>query len=60
MVPRIIGKSIGANPLVVLVALLIGFRIAGIPGMLIAAPIVAVINVVLDDISRHKKVKTEG
>jgi len=60
LVPRIIGKSIGANPLVVLVALLIGFRIAGIPGMLIAAPIVAVINVILDDISGHKKVNTES
>ncbi|OGE80950.1 MAG: hypothetical protein A2826_00285 [Candidatus Doudnabacteria bacterium RIFCSPHIGHO2_01_FULL_43_23] len=55
LVPRIIGKSIGANPLVVLIALLIGFRIAGILGMLIAAPLVAVITVILEDYTGHRK-----
>jgi predicted PurR-regulated permease PerM len=55
LVPRIIGKSIGANPLVVLIALLIGFRIAGILGMLIAAPLVAVVTVILEDYTGHRK-----
>ena len=60
LVPRIIGRSIGANPLVILIALLIGFRIAGIVGMLIAAPIVAVITVILEDYSGHKRLKEEN
>ena len=55
LVPRIIGKSIGANPLVILIALLIGFRIAGVLGMLIAAPLVAVFTVVLEDYAGHRK-----
>lgn len=58
LVPRIIGKSIGANPLVILIALLIGFKIAGILGMLIAAPLVAVGTVVLEDYDDHRKVKS--
>jgi len=55
LAPRIIGKSIGANPLVILIALLIGFRIAGVLGMLIAAPLVAVITVILEDYTGHRK-----
>lgn len=54
-VPRIIGKSIGANPLVILIALLVGFRIAGVLGMLIAAPLVAVFTVILEDYTGHRK-----
>jgi predicted PurR-regulated permease PerM len=59
LVPKIIGKSIGANPLVVLVALLVGFKIAGIIGMLIAAPLVAVGTVVMEDYDSHRKSKVE-
>lgn len=57
LVPRIIGKSIGANPLVILVALLVGFKIAGILGMIIAAPLVAVATVVMEDYDNHRKAK---
>src|SRR3989344_181862 len=59
LVPRIIGRRIGANPLVVLIALLIGFRLAGIIGMLIAAPLVAIMTVVLQDYREHKKPQAE-
>lgn len=55
LVPRIIGRSIGANPLVVLLALLVGFNIAGIVGVLISAPIVAVGTVILEDYGNHRK-----
>lgn len=59
LVPKIIGKSIGANPLVILIALLVGFKIAGILGMLIAAPLVAVGTVILEDYDSHRKSKVE-
>ncbi|MBI4054174.1 MAG: AI-2E family transporter [Candidatus Doudnabacteria bacterium] len=58
LTPKIIGKSIGANPLVVLIALLIGFKIAGFIGMLIAAPLVAVGTVILDDYNDHKRTES--
>ncbi|MCL5436011.1 MAG: AI-2E family transporter [Patescibacteria group bacterium] len=59
LVPKIIGKSIGANPLVILIALLVGFKIAGILGMLIAAPLVAVGAVIMEDYDGHRKSKAQ-
>lgn len=55
LVPRVLGKSIGANPLVIMIALLVGFRLAGVVGMLIAAPLVAVATVVMEDYQGFKK-----
>lgn len=39
--PRLIGKQLGLDPLVTLVALYVGFRLWGLPGMLVA-PLLAV------------------
>ena len=43
------GRSVGANPLVILLAVLIGFQIAGIVGMLMAVPIVAAVSAFVND-----------
>ena len=45
LVPRIIGQSLNLHPLIVLVAAVIGARIAGIFGILLAAPMVATMRV---------------
>jgi predicted PurR-regulated permease PerM len=50
LLPKVMGKTVGANPLVILLAVLIGFQIAGILGMLLAVPIVAAISVVVSDV----------
>jgi len=39
LVPKIMQKSVGLNPLVILIALAIGFRVAGIIGAFIAIPV---------------------
>lgn len=39
IVPKIMGKSVGVNPIVILLALAIGFRIAGATGALISVPV---------------------
>jgi len=49
LVPKIMGRTIGANPVVILVAVLVGFKLAGILGMLLAVPVVSAIQVFLDD-----------
>ena len=49
LVPKIMGRTIGANPVVILVAVLVGFKLAGIVGMLLAVPVVSAIQVFLDD-----------
>ncbi len=43
--PRIIGDRVGLHPLVVIVAVLAGAELAGITGMLLGVPVVAVVRV---------------
>lgn len=54
-VPLILGKTLGLNPVTVIIALLIGGRIAGIMGMLLAVPVAVVIVEILDDLARQKE-----
>lgn len=49
LVPKIMQKTVGTSPLVVLVALLVGFKLAGILGLLLAVPLVGAIMVVIDE-----------
>jgi len=46
LVPRILGHSLHLHPLVVLIAIIVGGSLAGILGMLLAAPVLATLRVV--------------
>jgi predicted PurR-regulated permease PerM len=46
-VPKIMEKSTGVSPIVTLVSLAVGFRLAGIVGMIISVPIVILIQTLL-------------
>jgi len=46
LVPRILGHSLDLHPLVVLIAIIVGGILAGILGMLVAAPVLATLRVV--------------
>ncbi len=48
LVPRIMGQSLNLHPLVVLIAALIGARLAGVLGILLAAPTVATLRVLAE------------
>ncbi|HXV26745.1 MAG TPA: AI-2E family transporter [Candidatus Paceibacterota bacterium] len=54
LTPLIMGKTTGLNPVVVILAILIGGNLAGIPGALLGVPVATVIVEVLDDIARAK------
>lgn len=57
LVPRIMSKNMGLSPIVTLLALAIGFRVAGIAGAVISIPVVAVIQVLADEyLLKDKKV----
>jgi predicted PurR-regulated permease PerM len=45
--PKVVGNTVGLHPLVAIVALLIGGQIFGLMGMLLAVPVVAVLQVFL-------------
>lgn len=45
--PRILGKQVGLHPVVTILALLLGFQIAGIVGMLVAVPLAACVQTII-------------
>jgi predicted PurR-regulated permease PerM len=47
LTPRIVGKAVGLNPVVYILALIIGANILGFIGLLIAIPVTAVMMVLL-------------
>lgn len=55
LVPLVIGKTTGLNPVVVIISLLVGAQLAGIPGMILAVPVATVIVEILDDMAKHKE-----
>jgi len=57
IVPLVIGKIVKLNPVVVILALLIGGKLGGIPGMILAVPITAVLAEFFKDIIRKKESK---
>lgn len=54
LVPKVMEKTVGTSPLVVLVALLVGLKLAGVVGLLIAVPLVSGITVVVNEIYSNK------
>jgi predicted PurR-regulated permease PerM len=55
LTPLIIGKTVGLNPVTVIIAILIGGRIDGIIGVLMAVPMAVIIVEILDDIARQRE-----
>ena len=57
LVPRIMKKIAGVNPLISIIFLAIGFKLAGIGGAILAIPTFIVLEVVASEISSSKKFK---
>lgn len=50
LVPLVMKKAVGLNPLVVIISMIVGAKLLGILGVVVAVPIVAIISVFLGDI----------
>lgn len=57
IVPQIMKKAVGLNPIVVILALLIGLKLGGVWGAILAIPIATGINVVVEDLMATKENK---
>ena len=55
LVPLILGRTLNLNPVVVIIALLVGNELAGIPGMVLAVPMATIIVEMIDDVARRKE-----
>ncbi len=54
LVPLLIKKLVGLNPVAVILALLIGAKLGGLLGILLAVPLAAVVDEFLDDLAKRK------
>jgi predicted PurR-regulated permease PerM len=50
LVPRVMKNSVGVSPLTVLISILFGATLAGLAGALVAVPIAASLQVIVQDI----------
>ncbi len=54
LVPKVMEKTVGTSPLVVILALLVGFKLAGILGLLLAVPLAGAVTVVIAELFQDK------
>lgn len=55
IVPQVMKKAVGLNPLVVILAVTVGGKLLGIAGALLAVPITVVVQIITEDILREEK-----
>src|SRR3989338_654472 len=53
--PQVVRKTVGVPPLLAIIALLIGGKLAGIMGFIIAVPMAVILIEYVNDIAEHKK-----
>ncbi|TSC95926.1 MAG: hypothetical protein Athens101410_250 [Parcubacteria group bacterium Athens1014_10] len=56
IVPRVMSKAVGLNPIIIICSLWVGGRISGILGMLIAVPVAGILSVIVKDYIEFKKI----
>lgn len=55
IVPQVMKKAVGLNPLIVIIAVAVGGKLLGIAGALLAVPVAVVIQIITEDILREEK-----
>ena len=60
LVPRVMSHAVKLNPLVVLVALLIGNQLLGLAGALFAIPAAAAVAVIVDELHQERVAQLEA
>lgn len=54
VVPLVMKKAVGLNPVVVIIAMMVGAKIAGLPGIILAVPVTTALGVIIGDVLRHR------
>jgi len=57
IVPKVMQKAVGLNPLVSIVALLVGAELFGIVGALLAIPVATAVSAILSELYQHSKLR---
>jgi predicted PurR-regulated permease PerM len=56
IVPQVMKRAVGLNPLIVILAVAIGGKLLGVAGALLAVPITVVIQIITQDILKEEKI----
>ena len=59
LVPKVMQKTVGLNPIVSITVLLVGYQIAGIAGAILSIPVATAVSILLMDLFAHKQVNLE-
>jgi len=54
IVPKVMEKSVGLHPVIIIIAAVIGGQLAGIAGMILAVPIATIIDIIFKDIQNEQ------
>lgn len=55
LVPQIMKKSLGLNPVVIILSILIGGKLLGVIGILVAVPVAAVVGVLMEEFVKKQE-----
>ncbi len=58
LAPKVMGKAVGLSPVIIILALLVGAKLMGILGVLIAVPIAAAISVLIQEWPEIRKLRS--
>lgn len=56
-VPNIMNRAVGLNPVVVIISLLVGGKLFGIPGIILAVPVAVVLVELIKDFGHHHEIE---
>ena len=59
VIPQIMRRTVGLNPVAVILSLLIGAKLAGVAGILVAVPSAAALSVFVEEFLGDRKGKSE-
>jgi len=54
LVPKIMQKTVGLNPIISISALLVGYKLAGVVGAILSIPVATAVSVFIKDVFDHK------
>ena len=54
IVPRVMSQAVDLHPVAVMLAILSGGELLGVPGALLAVPVLASVSVIVDEIQRQR------
>lgn len=57
IVPNVMNRAVGLNPVVVIIALLVGAELFGLPGIVLAVPVAVVLMELIKDFGHHHEEK---